>query len=96
MPHPAGSHLGVALANSHPRQPTLQQLLPQLAAPQGGPVHSTTIAAAKVFKDVAKENNSKLPKIIEYVNLYIAAASLSEQPAAEKQGDWQVLIKAGA
>jgi homoaconitate hydratase len=57
---------------------------------------SDIAAAAKVFKDAAKENNSVLPKIAEHVNLYIAAASLSEQQAAEEQGDWQVLIKAGA
>ncbi|TAQ83891.1 hypothetical protein B7494_g7788 [Chlorociboria aeruginascens] len=57
---------------------------------------SDIAAAAKVFKDAAKENKGVIPKIADHVNLYIAAASLSEQRAAEDQGDWQALIEAGA
>jgi homoaconitate hydratase len=57
---------------------------------------SDIAAAAKVFKDVALENDGKIPKIPEHVSFYIAAASIPEQRAAEEQGDWQALIEAGA
>lgn len=53
-------------------------------------------AAAKVFKEAAKGNDGKIPKIPEHVNFYIAAASIPEQQAAEEQGDWQTLVEAGA
>ncbi|KAF2754037.1 homoaconitase mitochondrial precursor [Pseudovirgaria hyperparasitica] len=53
-------------------------------------------AAAKVFKDAAARADGTIPKIPSHVNFYIAAASLPEQKAAEEQGDWQVLIEAGA
>jgi homoaconitate hydratase len=48
-----------------------------------------------VFKDAAAENGT-VPKIADHVNFYIAAASSLEQQAAEEQGDWQVLLEAGA
>ena len=57
---------------------------------------SDLAAAAKVFKDAAKENNGKIPKIADGVNFYIAAASEPEQIAAEAAGDWQAMIQAGA
>ena len=57
---------------------------------------SDLAATAKVFRDAAKENNCKIPKIADGVNLYIAAASRLEQIAAEAAGDWQALIEAGA
>jgi homoaconitate hydratase len=57
---------------------------------------SDIAAAAKVFKDAAKENGGKIPKIAPGVNFYIAAASLPEQAAAQEQGDWQALVEAGA
>jgi homoaconitate hydratase len=53
-------------------------------------------AAAKVFKDAAVRNGGKIPQISGHVGFYIAAASLPEQKAAEEQGDWQVLLEAGA
>ena len=53
-------------------------------------------AAAKVFKQAAAENNGIIPKIADGVQLYIAAASATEQEAAEAAGDWQTLIDAGA
>ncbi|KID81283.1 Homoaconitase, mitochondrial [Metarhizium guizhouense ARSEF 977] len=55
-----------------------------------------TIAAAKVFKEAAKSNSGNIPRIADGVQLYIAAASASEQEAAEATGDWQVLVNAGA
>lgn len=57
---------------------------------------SDLAAAAKVFKDAAKENNDKIPEIADGVNFYIAAASEPEQIATEAAGDWQAMIKAGA
>ncbi|KAJ5785465.1 Aconitase/3-isopropylmalate dehydratase large subunit alpha/beta/alpha subdomain 1/3 [Penicillium pulvis] len=57
---------------------------------------SDIAAAAKVFKDAAKENNDVIPKIADGVQLYIAAASAPEQEAAEAAGDWQALLDAGA
>ncbi|OQN99939.1 Homoaconitase, mitochondrial [Cryoendolithus antarcticus] len=57
---------------------------------------SDIAAAAKVFKDAAKANDGKIPKIAPGVNFYIAAASLPEQQAAIEQGDWQALVEAGA
>ncbi|KAI9813826.1 MAG: mitochondrial Homoaconitase [Pycnora praestabilis] len=57
---------------------------------------SDLAAAAKVFKDAAKANSGKIPKIADGVSFYIAAASLPEQQAAEEQGDWQAMLDAGA
>lgn len=57
---------------------------------------SDIAAAAKVFKDAAKQNGGVVPKIADHVNFYISAASLPEQRAAEEQGDWQALLDAGA
>lgn len=53
-------------------------------------------AAAQVFRNAAKANSGKVPRIADGVQLYIAAASLSEQRSAEDSGDWQVLLDAGA
>ena len=53
-------------------------------------------AAAKVFKDVAKQNDGRIPKVADGVSFYIAAASKREQEAAEAAGDWEVLLKGGA
>ncbi|SMQ47767.1 unnamed protein product [Zymoseptoria tritici ST99CH_1A5] len=52
-------------------------------------------AAAKVFRAGA-DVDGKIPKIANGVNFYIAAASIPEQKAAEENGDWQVLLEAGA
>ena len=57
---------------------------------------SDLAAAAKVFKDAAKENDGKTPRIADGVKFYIAAASLPEQQAAEDAGDWQAMLDAGA
>lgn len=57
---------------------------------------SDLAAAAKVFKDAAKDNNGTVPKIPTHVSFYIAAASMPEQLAAEEAGDWQVMLEAGA
>ena len=57
---------------------------------------SDLAAAARVFKDEAARNGGTIPKIADGVNFYIAAASLPEQQIAEKKGDWQALIDAGA
>lgn len=57
---------------------------------------SDLAAAAKVFKDAARDNNGKMPRIPEHVNFYIAAASQKEQLAAEEAGDWQSMLDAGA
>ncbi|KPM44278.1 Homoaconitase, mitochondrial [Neonectria ditissima] len=53
-------------------------------------------AYTKVIKDAAEANGGSIPKVADDVQLYIAAASLPEQKAAEDAGDWQVLIDAGA
>lgn len=55
---------------------------------------SDIAAAARVFKEAAKDGN--VPKIAPGVNFYIAAASIPEQQIAEEAGDWQVLLDAGA
>ena len=57
---------------------------------------SDLAAAAKVFKDAAKNNGGKVPRIADGVNFYIAAASMPEQIAAEEAGDWQAMLEAGA
>ncbi|KAL2039067.1 hypothetical protein N7G274_008116 [Stereocaulon virgatum] len=57
---------------------------------------SDLAAAAKVFKDAAKDNQGNVVKIAEGVKFYIAAASLPEQQAAEAEGDWQAMLDAGA
>ncbi|MCJ1483937.1 mitochondrial Homoaconitase [Schaereria dolodes] len=48
---------------------------------------SDVAAAAKVFKDVAKENQGKILRIAAGVNFNIATASMLEQLAAEEAGD---------
>ncbi|KAH0537307.1 mitochondrial Homoaconitase [Glutinoglossum americanum] len=53
-------------------------------------------AAANVIRDKAATNAGVIPRIADHVKFYIAAASLQEQRAAEEQGDWQVLLDAGA
>ncbi|RBR23979.1 uncharacterized protein FIESC28_03289 [Fusarium coffeatum] len=55
---------------------------------------SDIAAAARVFREAAKEN--KEAKIAPGVKFYIAAASIPEQEIAEEAGDWQVLRDAGA
>ncbi|KAI0883324.1 uncharacterized protein GGS22DRAFT_168419 [Annulohypoxylon maeteangense] len=55
---------------------------------------SDIAAAARVFREAATNGNE--PKIAPGVNFYIAAASLTEQKAAEEAGDWQILLDAGA
>jgi homoaconitate hydratase len=57
---------------------------------------SDLAAAAKVFKDAAKENSGTIPRIADGVEFYIAAASQPEQLAAEEAGDWQAMLAAGA
>ncbi len=57
---------------------------------------SDIAAAAKVFKDAAKDKDGKIPTIAEGVKFYIAAASAPEQQVAEEAGDWQALLQAGA
>jgi homoaconitate hydratase len=58
---------------------------------------SDLAAAAKVFKDAAKESpDGQIPRIAEGVSFYIAAASIPEQEAAEEAGDWQAMLEAGA
>lgn len=57
---------------------------------------SDLAAAAQVIKDAAKANGGVIPKVADGVKLYIAAASLPEQEAAEDAGDWQILLDAGA
>ncbi|CAF9911365.1 MAG: mitochondrial Homoaconitase [Heterodermia speciosa] len=57
---------------------------------------SDLAAAAKVFKDAAKENDGVIPQVAEGVKFYIAAASIPEQSIAEEAGDWQVMLEAGA
>ncbi|RKF59838.1 Homoaconitase, mitochondrial [Erysiphe neolycopersici] len=55
---------------------------------------SDIAAAAKVFK--AALNAGDPAVIAPGVGFYIAAASKLEQEAAEKTGDWQILLNAGA
>ncbi|KAI9669841.1 MAG: mitochondrial Homoaconitase [Caeruleum heppii] len=58
---------------------------------------SDIAAAAKVFRDAAKQTPDEIaPKIPENVKFYIAAASRVEQQTAEDAGDWQVLLESGA
>ena len=57
---------------------------------------SDLAAAAKVFKDAAKEKRGQAAKTAPGVKFYIAAASLPEQQAAEEAGDWQAMVDAGA
>lgn len=56
---------------------------------------SDLAAAAKVFKDAAKETGGPV-RIADGVSFYIAAASMPEQLAAEEAGDWQTMLDAGA
>ncbi|KFX95613.1 hypothetical protein O988_05723 [Pseudogymnoascus sp. VKM F-3808] len=55
---------------------------------------SDLAAAAKVFTEAAKTGAP--PKVAPNVELYVAAASLTEQRAAEEAGDWGILLAAGA
>ncbi|POS84008.1 homoaconitase [Erysiphe pulchra] len=55
---------------------------------------SDLAAAAKVFRIAS--NAGKPARIAPGIGFYIAAASKLEQEAAEKTGDWQVLLNAGA
>lgn len=55
---------------------------------------SDLAAAARVFREAASKGAS--PKIAPGVELYMAAASIAEQRAAEEAGDWGVLLEAGA
>ncbi|KAF8453529.1 hypothetical protein BGX38DRAFT_1177510 [Terfezia claveryi] len=61
---------------------------------------SDIAAAADVFR--AKSSNpsapipSDVPKIADGVEFYIAPASTLERAIAEKRGDWQTLLRAGA
>jgi len=57
---------------------------------------SDIAAAARVFRNAATKNGEAKAKIADHVKFYIAAASLQEQRAAEEQGDWQILLDAGA
>lgn len=57
---------------------------------------SCTIARASNFSAAAKSNSGNIPRIAHSIQLYIAAASASEQEAAEATGDWQALVNAGA
>ena len=56
---------------------------------------SDLAAAAKVFKDAAKDTGGPV-RIADGVSFYIAAASMPEQLAAEDAGDWQAMLDAGA
>lgn len=55
---------------------------------------SDLTAAARVFK--AALNTEESARIAPGVEFYIAAASKLEQEVAEKTGDWQILLNAGA
>lgn len=57
---------------------------------------SDLAAGAEVFKNAAKKNNGKIPKIDDGVNFYISAASKKKQDKVEATGDEQAMIKAGA
>ncbi|KAK5719653.1 mitochondrial Homoaconitase [Elasticomyces elasticus] len=60
---------------------------------------SDLAAAAKVFRNAATTSSDGTitpARIAPGVEFYIAAASLPEQRAAEEQGDWGVLLSAGA
>lgn len=56
---------------------------------------SDIAAGARVFREAAGPDGV-IPKIAPGVNFYIAAASTTEQQIAEENGDWQVLLEAGA
>ncbi|KLO98542.1 probable homoaconitase precursor [Fusarium fujikuroi] len=58
--------------------------------------HSDIQATVAVFKEAAKANGGVVPKIVDVVKMFIAAASSREQEAAEDSGDWQVILDAGA
>ncbi|KAI9728714.1 MAG: mitochondrial Homoaconitase [Chrysothrix sp. TS-e1954] len=55
---------------------------------------SDLASAAKVFKDANARGERSW--IADNVKLYVAAASAAEQRYAEAEGDWQVLLAAGA
>ena len=56
---------------------------------------SDLAAATRVFNDAVKQTGRQV-RITSSVKLYIAAASIPEQQAAEEAGDWQALLDAGA
>lgn len=56
---------------------------------------SDLAAAAKVFKDAVTKTGAPV-RVAEGVSLYIAAASMPEQLAAEEAGDWKAMLDAGA
>lgn len=56
---------------------------------------SDIAAGARVFREAAGPDGA-IPKVAPGVNFYIAAASTTEQKIAEENGDWQVLLQAGA
>ncbi|CAG9937359.1 unnamed protein product [Clonostachys rosea f. rosea IK726] len=53
-------------------------------------------AAANVIREKTAANGGVVPKVPDSVEFYMAAASLREQRTAEEQGDWQLLLDAGA
>ena len=61
---------------------------------------SDIAAAADVFRVRSSEPSaaipSDVPKVADGVEFYIAPASTLEQDIAEKRGDWQTLLRAGA
>lgn len=58
---------------------------------------SDIAAAARVFRDAAESApDGVVPKIAPGVSMYISAASITEQAAAEESGDWEILKNAGA
>ena len=61
---------------------------------------SDIAAAANVFRVRSSQPSaaipSDVPKVADGVEFYIAPASTLEQDIAEKQGDWQTLLRAGA
>lgn len=55
---------------------------------------SDLASAAQVFREAA--SRGERTRIADHVKLYIAAASVAEQQIAEQEGDWQILLEAGA
>ena len=57
---------------------------------------SDLAAAAKAFKDVAKQNGGRYRRSQRVYHFISPLASTLEQTVAEEQGDWQALIDAGS
>ncbi|KAH8880492.1 aconitase iron-sulfur domain-containing protein, partial [Thozetella sp. PMI_491] len=57
---------------------------------------SCTNSRSSDIRDKAAANGGVVPRIADHVTFYRAATSLPEQRAAEEQGDWLVLLDAGA